>query len=203
MMDAVRLAIIGGMLWAAGAAALVLGVLPPDDALAIGERVWPILLFVVAMTVVAELAAAAGLFGACAAWLARVSRGHGWLLWGLVFALAAVTTAFLSLDTTAVLLTPVVIAVARANGVPALPFALTTVWVANTGSLLLPVSNLTNLLARERLGGIDPWQSPPSSGRRPPPRSSCRRSCSLSSSGARSARATRPRRRRACRTDLC
>ncbi|MFI8594318.1 SLC13 family permease [Microbacterium sp. NPDC078428] len=158
MMDAVRLAIIGGMLWAAGAAALVFGVLPPGDALAIGERVWPILLFVVAMTVVAELAAAAGLFGVCAAWLARVSRGHGWLLWGLVFALAAVTTAFLSLDTTAVLLTPVVIAVARANGLPPLPFALTTVWVANTGSLLLPVSNLTNLLARERLGGIDPWQ---------------------------------------------
>jgi arsenical pump membrane protein len=156
MMDAVRLAIIGGMLWAAGAAALAFGVLPPVDALAIGERVWPILLFVVAMTVVAELAATAGLFDVCAAWLARVARGHGILLWGLVFALAAATTAFLSLDTTAVLLTPVVIAVARANGVPALPFALTTVWVANTGSLLLPVSNLTNLLARERLGGIDP-----------------------------------------------
>ena len=45
------------------------------------------------------------------------------------------------------LLTPVVIAVARQLGLSAVPFAMTTVWLANTASLLLPVSNLTNLLA--------------------------------------------------------
>jgi Na+/H+ antiporter NhaD/arsenite permease-like protein len=33
-----------------------------------------------------------------------------------------------------------------------MPFALTTVWLANTASLLLPVSNLTNLLAVDRIG---------------------------------------------------
>jgi arsenical pump membrane protein len=36
-------------------------------------------------------------------------------------------------------------------GVPAWPFALTTVWLANTASLVLPVSNLTNLLLVNRL----------------------------------------------------
>jgi arsenical pump membrane protein len=45
---------------------------------------------------------------------------------------------------------------ARHNDLPPLPFALTTVWLANTGSLLLPVSNLTNLLAEHPLGFAGP-----------------------------------------------
>ena len=66
----------------------------------------------------------------------------------------------LSLDTTAVLLTPVGLAVARQVDLDARVFAVTTLWIANTGSLLLPVSNLTNLLAlntfeRQGLGHAD------------------------------------------------
>jgi arsenical pump membrane protein len=49
-----------------------------------------------------------------------------------------------------VLLTPVGLAIARQTGIAPMPFALTTLWIANTGSLLLPVSNLTNLLAVHR-----------------------------------------------------
>lgn len=154
-MDAVRLAIWGAALLAIGAAAMGAGILPVDVALALGDRVWPVLAFVVSMTVVAELATAAGLFDVVASWLARISRGRTWMLWLLVVALAVATTAFLSLDTTAVLLTPVVVVVARANGLPALPFALVTVWLANTASLVLPVSNLTNLLSLHVLGFDD------------------------------------------------
>jgi arsenical pump membrane protein len=69
----------------------------------------------------------------------------------LVVVLATVTTIVLSLDTTAVLLTPVVLALAFQLDLPPLPMAMTTVWLANTASLLLPVSNLTNLLAVDRL----------------------------------------------------
>ena len=107
-MDAVMLAVIGAVLLLLGGAAVVFGVLPLDAALEIGDRVWPILLFVVAVTIVAELAARAGVFDAAAARLARLSRGRVILLWLMVVAFAAVVTAFLSLDTTAVLLTPVV-----------------------------------------------------------------------------------------------
>jgi arsenical pump membrane protein len=57
----------------------------------------------------------------------------------------------LSLDTTAVLLTPVVLTLASQLGISPLPFAMVAVWLANTASLLLPVSNLTNLLAVNRL----------------------------------------------------
>ena len=70
-----------------------------------------------------------------------------WALWLLIVAIACASTIVLSLDTTAVLLTPVAITVAGQVGIPALPFAMTTLWLANTASLLLPVSNLTNLLA--------------------------------------------------------
>lgn len=156
-MDAVKLALAGVVLLAGAVAAVLLGVLPLSSLGVVAERVAPILGFVVAVTIVAELGAKAGVFDVAASWLARMSRGRTAALWLLVVALATATTAFLSLDTTAVLLTPVVIAVARANGLRALPFAFTTVWLANTASLLLPVSNLTNLLAASRMpGGGDP-----------------------------------------------
>jgi arsenical pump membrane protein len=66
--------------------------------------------------------------------------------------LAALTTMILNLDTTAVLLTPVMIATAMRAGIAPMPLAMTSVWLANIASLLLPVSNLTNLLAANRVG---------------------------------------------------
>jgi len=152
----VRLAILGVVLLILGGMAIATGILAAPDAMAVGERVWPILVFAVSITVVAELASEAGVFAAVAERTARAARGRAGLLWFFVVLLAVMSTAFLSLDTTAVLLTPVVVLVARANGLPPLPFALTAVWLANTASLILPVSNLTNLLALHVLGFSDP-----------------------------------------------
>jgi len=137
-----------------GALLVATGVLPVADAIAVGERVWPILLFVVAITVVTELAAEAELFRVVAEATAKWGRGRAIALWLFVVLLAVVSTIFLSLDTTAVLLTPVVVLLARHVGLPPLPFALTTIWLANTASLLLPVSNLTNLLAEHELDSL-------------------------------------------------
>jgi arsenical pump membrane protein len=117
-------------------------------------RVGPVLIFLIAITVVAEIADAAGVFDVAGHWAARTGRGRTWLLWLLVVVLSCLSTIFLSLDTTAVLLTPVVIAVARQLRLNPLPFAMTTVWLANTASLLLPVSNLTNLLALHRFSAL-------------------------------------------------
>jgi arsenical pump membrane protein len=152
----VRTAILGGIFVVLGIVAIATGLLPVSSAVALGERVWPILLFVIAITVVTELAAEAGLFTVVAEQLARWGLNRAWLLWLLVVVLAAVSTIFLSLDTTAVLLTPVVVSLARHVGLPPMPFALTTVWLANSASLLLPVSNLTNLLAGSRIGNGSP-----------------------------------------------
>ncbi|WP_419819204.1 SLC13 family permease [Glaciibacter flavus] len=149
-----RTAIIGAGLIALGVVALFTGILPADEAITLWERVWPILLFVVAMTIVTELASEAGLFSWIAEHSTRWARGRTWLLWLIVVVLAVASTVFLSLDTTAVLLTPVVIVMARHVGVSVLPFAFTTVLLANTASLLLPVSNLTNLLAESHLASV-------------------------------------------------
>ncbi|MFJ4207330.1 SLC13 family permease [Paenarthrobacter sp. NPDC089675] len=153
-----RLAIIGAVLLVAGAVAVATGILPWSEVGVLVERVAPIMGFVVGMTVVTELASEAGVFQWVAGRLRHWGRGRSVLLWLLLALFAVLSTIFLSLDTTAVLLTPVVVTVTRRAGLPVLPFALATVWLANTASLLLPVSNLTNLLAQHNLGGITPAQ---------------------------------------------
>lgn len=147
-----RQAVIGGALLVVGAVCVALGLLPLSDLAELADRVIPVLAFVLGLTVVAELAADAGVFDRLADLAARVGGGRTIGLWAAVAVLAVVCTVFLSIDTTAVLLTPIVITLARRVGLPPMPFALTTVWLANTASLLLPVSNLTNLLAVDRIG---------------------------------------------------
>ncbi|MFJ4657111.1 SLC13 family permease [Nocardia sp. NPDC088792] len=133
---------------AAGALAVVTGWLPAGAAYEVGvTRALPILGFLVAITVLAELADTAGVFDAAADRCARLARGSTAALFALVAVLATATTVGMSLDTTAVLLTPVVLALTARLGLAPLPFALLVIWLANTASLLLPISNLTNLLA--------------------------------------------------------
>lgn len=135
----------------AGLLTIVTGLLPLHDAGDVTARVGPILGFLVAVTVLAELADRAEVFDVAADRVARLGRGSVPRLFLLVCLLGTATTIFLSLDTTAVLLTPVVLALAIRLRLPPLPFAMTAVWLANTASLLLPVSNLTNLLAADKL----------------------------------------------------
>jgi arsenical pump membrane protein len=118
----------------------------------VGERVWPVLLFLVLIQVVADLCDDAGLFDVGAHVAARLARGSKLLLFLLFCLLATLSTWVLSIDTTAVLLAPIGLALAAELGLSALPFAFAAIWLANTASLLLPVSNLTNLLAQEHLG---------------------------------------------------
>jgi arsenical pump membrane protein len=138
-------------LLAAGLALTASGVLPAREAGATVRRILPLLLFLATILVLAELTAAAGVFDMVARRLAIIARGNFAALFAACVAFAATTTIGLNLDTTAVLLTPVMLALAKALKVPALPLAMCTVWLANTASLLLPVSNLTNLLAANRV----------------------------------------------------
>jgi arsenical pump membrane protein len=109
----------------------------------------PVVLFLVAILLVAECCRAEGLFVAIGARLAHSSSAGR--LFALTFATAAVVTVVLSLDATVVLLTPVVLATALAVGAAARPLQLVCVRLANSASLLLPVANLTNLLALRSL----------------------------------------------------
>jgi len=127
------------------------GLLPFSEADATIRRILPLLLFLGTVIVLAELTAAAGFFDVVAVRVAGAARGSYLALFLLCVLFATITTTVLNLDTTAVLLTPVMLALARKAGIAAIPLAMTTVWLANTASLLLPVSNLTNLLAANRV----------------------------------------------------
>jgi arsenical pump membrane protein len=135
----------------AGILCVAFGLLPVVDARASIIRLVPLLLFLGTVIILAELTAEAEVFTVIATRLSIIGRGSYPALFLLCVALGAVTTMTLNLDTTAVLLTPVILALAFTLGIEPLPLAMTTVWLANTASLLLPVSNLTNLLAANRV----------------------------------------------------
>jgi len=138
-------------LFVLGWTAVATGLLPAHDARATVTRILPLLVFLGSVIVLARLDSEAQLFDVLAFRLTALGRGRTWVLFPLCVLFAAATTIFLNLDTTAVLLTPVLLATARRARMTALPLAMTTVWLANTASLLLPVSNLTNLLAADRV----------------------------------------------------
>jgi arsenical pump membrane protein len=131
----------------AAAAALATGRLDDGGLRTEVGRLLPVVLFLMAVLVVAECCRAAGLFSAIGTRLASA----GGRTFVLAFIVASVVTVVLSLDATVVLLTPVVLAAAAATQVSARPLQLVCVRLANSASLLLPVSNLTNLLALPRL----------------------------------------------------
>ena len=116
------------------------------------QRFLPILLFLLSITVLAEIATEAEVFDRLAQTLSRMAHRNLLRLYLIVTVAASLVTIFLGLDTTAVLFTPVVIALARRIGANVFPFVMATLLLSNTASLLLPVSNLTNLLAQSKLG---------------------------------------------------
>ena len=132
--------------------ALLTGALGWGQAWAEIEHLFPVVAFLAAVLVISELCDADGLFRYAGALVAAKSRGDAHRLLVFVFVLAALVTAVLSLDATVVLLTPVVFATASKMGVRPKPHAYACTHLANAGSLLLPVSNLTNLLAMSAAG---------------------------------------------------
>ena len=137
------------------AAALVVatGALPAAQALDEVRRLAPTVAFLGAVLVLADLADRAGLFAAAGARLVAVSRGAPVPFLRLVFGVGAAVTAVLSLDATVVLLTPVVLLAAARSRLRPAPHVYACGHLANSASLLLPVSNLTNLVVY-RTGGL-------------------------------------------------
>src|ERR671930_2028808 len=113
--------------------------------LAATEQAWPPFVLVAGLLLIGAVAAADGLFEALGARLARMALGPHGLLMALL-ALVAAVTAVLNLDTSVVFLTPVLLHAARRRGIDERPFLYDSVFMANAASLLLPGSNLTNLL---------------------------------------------------------
>jgi arsenical pump membrane protein len=131
----------------AGAAlALALGLVQPRQALAVLAAGKDALLFLLALLLLSLLLDKSGFFEWAALLCARGSRGDARRLFRNFLFLGALVTIALSLDTTAVLLTPLVLVCAQRAALPAKAFVVLCALLSNVASLLLPVSNLTNLL---------------------------------------------------------
>jgi arsenical pump membrane protein len=134
---------------AAPAAGLIvaLGVVPSSAAAATLRSIGPTVGFLAAILVFGHLCAEAGVFDYLGGIAARASGGRPARLLTLGVALAAAITAVLTLDATVVLLTPVILTTVATLRVAPHPHTLASTRLANSASVLLPVSNLTNLLA--------------------------------------------------------
>ena len=131
---------------AGGVAMVLIGPMPVNDLPPLLRSTADVLLFLTGMMLLTVLVEQAGVFDVLAEGCARLARGSGIALFCLVFLLGAVITALLSLDVTVVVLTPIVYSVTMRRRIDALPFMFACTFVANTASLILPISNLTNLL---------------------------------------------------------
>ena len=130
----------------AAIAMLALGLVTPHEALAAVLSGKNTLLFLLSLLALSLLIGKSGFFDWAAIRCARIAKGDAHSLYRNAFVAGAIITAILSLDTTAVMLTPVMLALVKRLKVPAAPYVLLCAFVANVGSLLLPISNLTNLL---------------------------------------------------------
>ncbi|RSD21754.1 SLC13 family permease [Amycolatopsis eburnea] len=127
--------------------ALLLGLVRPEAAGQRAVEILPTLGFLAAILLLSFLASVDGVFSWLGNRLAEACHGKPRRLLVLTFAAAAGVTAILSLDATVVLLTPVVLATAKNLELPPRPHVYACAHLANSASTLLPVSNLTNLLA--------------------------------------------------------
>ncbi len=109
------------------------------------RQTWSPFVLVAGLLLIGAVAGTDRLFEGAGTWLARVP-GNGLALFGSLMGLVAAVTVVLNLDTSVVFLTPVVLHAARRRGLPEKAFLYGAVFMSNAASLLLPGSNLTNLL---------------------------------------------------------
>ena len=131
----------------AGALLMLLATLvSPGQALHLLLDEWNVLLFFAGLVLVAWTVEQSGFFRWIALWAARLSGGSTRRLLLNVFGIGVVISTFLSNDATALLLTPVVVALTQEIDLPPVPFALACTFIADTASVSLPVSNPINVL---------------------------------------------------------
>jgi len=125
---------------------LIGGGVSPEELLAVLHDVAPILLFFLGLMLICVAAERAGFFQWSAYQAVALAKGKGHVLFFTIFALGTIITAFLSNDATALVLTPIVFVMVSQLRLNPLPYVFTCAFIANTASLLLPVSNPVNLL---------------------------------------------------------
>jgi arsenical pump membrane protein len=158
----IRTALLGAGTLGAG----LVAALAPRSALHAAAATWRPFLLVAGLLLIGVVAGEDGVFAWVASLLDRFARRR-LLVYLVCMALVAVVTALLNLDTSVAFLTPVLIHVGRRGG-GGQRLLYGCVFMSNAASLLLPGSNLTNLLvlANEHASGSEflahmllPWSA--------------------------------------------
>jgi len=108
-------------------------------------QTWEPFVLILGLLMIGHVAATDGLFEFVGGRLASLPGG-GVTLFVSMMGLVAVVTATLNLDTSIVFLTPILLHAARRRGIDDRPFLYGSIFMANSASLLLLGSNLTNIL---------------------------------------------------------
>jgi arsenical pump membrane protein len=143
------------LLGVSGGTALIAAIaLSPSETRQAAAQTWQPFVLVAGLLTIGVVAHRDGLFDTLGAAVSVLRAPPTVLLVGLLMVVAGVT-AVLNLDTSVAFLTPVLVLAARNRGLDEEPFLYGALLMSNSASLLLPGSNLTNLLvlANEHVPG--------------------------------------------------
>lgn len=141
----------------AGAALmLILGLIPPLEALNTLANDWNTFFFFLGLMSLSALAEVAGLFDWLAVQAARLAGNSPARLLLNVFLLGSLISMVLSNDATALVLTPIVYSLVTRLRLSVLPYLFACTFIADTASFLLPVSNPINIIVLSKFP-FDLW----------------------------------------------
>ena len=132
--------------------ALAFGMIGVQDIPVVWGIVWNATFAFIAIIIISLLLDEAGFFKWIALHVARLADGNGKKLFSFIVLLGAVVSAFFANDGTALILTPIVIAILTAlrfNPATTLAFIMAAGFIADTASIPLVVSNLVNIVSAD------------------------------------------------------